>query len=505
MTADAHNSRGVALLTERRFADAASEFRVALTIDANHVNALNNLGNAFTRLGRLDEAIDAYQRAIALRPDLAEAHLNLAGALKNTGQIDAALEAYRHAAGIRPDARIASALLYAMHLSESVTPSELLAAHRAWNEQFAIPLRAARLPHANDRDPNRTLRVGYVSSDFTAHPVGRFMLPLLANHDRNQVETICYSDAISADAMTRMLRQVAGTWRETAKLNDAELAEQIRSDRMDVLVDLTMHAAGSRLLTFAQKPAPVQVTYLAYCSTTGLETMDYRLTDSRIDSPADDANYTEKSYRLPRTYWCYAPIVQTPVAASSRDFIAFGCLNNFAKVSPAALLAWREILARVPRSTLTSHTGAGSHRNRVLTFFAERGIEAARIQFVDRVALGEYFRAYDSIDIALDTFPFNGGTTTCDALWCGVPVVTLAGATAVSRGGKSILECVGLDELVAASEQEYVEIALALAMDSRRVSHLRSTMRARLKASALLDAAGFVRDVEAAYRSMWRT
>jgi len=190
MTADEHNSRGLALLKERKFADAASEFRSAVAVDPKHVSALNNLGNALTRLGQLDEAIAAYRETIEIKPDLAEAHLNLAGALKNTGEIDAALDSYRKAASIRPDARIASALLYAMHLSDRVSPTDLLAAHQQWNDQFAAPLRSDRKPLTNDRNPERRLRIGYVSPDFTAHPVGRFMLPLLANHDRQQVETL---------------------------------------------------------------------------------------------------------------------------------------------------------------------------------------------------------------------------------------------------------------------------------------------------------------------------
>jgi predicted O-linked N-acetylglucosamine transferase (SPINDLY family) len=505
MTADEHNSRGLGLMTERRFADAASEFRSAIALDSAHVSALNNLGNALTRLGELDDAITAYREAITLQPDLAEAHLNLAGAMKNTGDVEAALDSLRKAAGIRPDARIASALLYAMHLSDRVSPADLLSAHREWNEQFAVPLRSARKPLTNDRDPHRRLRIGYVSPDFTAHPVGRFMLPLLANHDRKQVEAICYSDAIRADAMTQMLRRAAHVWKETPKFTDAQLADQIRADRIDVLVDLTMHAAGNRLLAFARKPAPVQVTYLAYCGTTGLDTMDYRLTDSQIDPPDRDGHCTETSVRLPRTYWCYAPIVETPVAPRNSDHIAFASLNNFAKVSSRILTTWKMLLRRIPGSTLTLHTGAGPHRRRLLEFFTEDGRDPERIQFVDRVPLGQYFRQYDSIDVALDTYPFNGGTTTCDALWCGVPVISFSGWKGVSRSGRSILSCVGLDELVAESMQRYVQNAVDLATHPKRLRQLRSTMRARLKASPLLDAAGFARDIEAAYRTMWRT
>jgi protein O-GlcNAc transferase len=267
--------------------------------------------------------------------------------------------------------------------------------------------------------------------------------------------------------------------------------------------------AGSRLLVFARKPAPVQVTYLAYCSTTGLDTIDYRLSDPYLDPPGgDESVYSERTVRLPRTYWCYQPSVPPmsvgPLPALSRGYVTFGCLNNFCKVSEPTLAAWSRILLSIPESRLLLNASEGSHRQRVLDRLGREGIEPHRIQFVGRLPAPEYFHLYDGIDIALDPFPYGGGTTTCDALWMGVPVVSLLGRTAVGRGGMSILSNVGLPDWVVRTEDAYVKLATQWALDLGRLNELRSTLRRRMEASPLMDAPKFARDIEAAYRGMWR-
>jgi predicted O-linked N-acetylglucosamine transferase (SPINDLY family) len=292
-------------------------------------------------------------------------------------------------------------------------------------------------------------------------------------------------------------------------VTDERMAQLVREDQIDVLVDLTMHMARNRMLLFARKPAPVQVTYLAYCSTTGLETMDYRLTDPHLDPPGmNDAYYSEQSIRLPETYWCYPLHEQSPQAgpppAPSGGEVTFGCLNNFCKVSPAALELWIQLLRATPKSQLILHAYEGSHRQRVRDLLEHEGIDPQRLKFVGMVSLSEYFKRYEQIDVGLDPFPCNGGTTTCDALWMGVPVVTLAGRTAVGRGGVSILANVGLPELIAQTPQQYVQIATDLAGDLPRLGELRRTLRARMQASPLMDAPRFARNIEAAYRQMWR-
>jgi predicted O-linked N-acetylglucosamine transferase (SPINDLY family) len=350
----------------------------------------------------------------------------------------------------------------------------------------------------------RKLRIGYVSPDFREHPVGRFMLPLMAHHDLAAFEIYCYTDVASPDAITEQLKTGADVWRSTAGLSDEQLAQLIRSDQIDVLVDLAMHLKGGRLLAFARRPAPVQITYLAYCSTTGLETMHYRITDPHLDPPgADESVYSEKTLRLPHAYWCYpapenSPVVG-PLPATTAGHVTFGCLNNFSKVTPQMLTVWGGLLKSIPSSRLILHSHEGSHRQSVIDQFTRDGIEPGRLQFVGFNRLVPYLELYNQIDIALDPYPYGGGTTTCDALWMGVPVVSLAGATAVSRAGKSILTNVGLSEWVADSPEKYVELATTLANDLPLLADLRNGLRNRLQESPLMKAAEFARDIEAIY------
>jgi len=507
---EACNDLGNVLTDRKHLEEAIAAYRQALALRPDFAEAWNNLGNAFRNSGQLDEAIAAYRQALFLRPDLAEAHSNLGNALKDTGELDEALASYRRAAEIKPDPRIAASILYALHLHPDCGPDRIYQEHVRWNQTYARPLAPSIVAYENDPSPDRRLRVGYVSCDFNEHPVGRFLLPLLAHHDHAQFEVFCYSDTRRCDAITERLSACADTWRSTIGLSDERLALLVCEDRIDILVDLTMHASGSRLLTFARKPAPVQVTYLAYCSTTGLETMDYRLTDPYLDPvDADERHYAERSLRLPHTYWCYAPPEQappvSPVPALAAGHVTFGCLNNYSKVTRPTLAAWRRILQQAPGSELIVHSGEGSHRQRVREYFASEGIEPRRLSFADRLPLADYFAQYRRIDIALDPFPFPGATTTCDALWMGVPVVSLAGKTAVSRAGLSVCSSVGLPELVARTPEQYVQIAAELARDLHRLAGLRATLRERMRSSSLMDCPRFARDIEAALRQIWRT
>jgi predicted O-linked N-acetylglucosamine transferase (SPINDLY family) len=287
------------------------------------------------------------------------------------------------------------------------------------------------------------------------------------------------------------------------------MADTVRQDRIDILVDLAMHASGNRLSVFARKPAPVQVTWLAYPGSTGLTAIDYRLTDPQLDPTGlDDAWYSEKSVRLPHTFWCYGSPPDLPqvneLAALSTEQITFGCLNNFAKVKEVMLSAWCRLLREVPNSRLLLHAKEGRHRQKVRDILAREGIDPARLEFIGRLPVSEYFQCYHRIDIALDTFPFCGGTTSCDALWMGVPVVSLVGKTTVSRGGLTILTNVGLAELAANTVDDYVKIAKELAGDLPKLAVLRAGLRQRMAQSPLMDAPRFAQDIEAAFRDMWR-
>ncbi len=507
---EAHYNLGKALQYTEQLDEAIVEHGQAIRLKPDLAEAHCNLGSALQSKRQLDEAIASYRQAIRLKPDFAEAHAILGNALKEVGQIDDAIASYRQAIRLKPAYELAhSNLIYALHFHPGYDARMIYEEHRLWNEQHAEPLKRFIQPHTNDRDPDRRLRVGYVSPDFREHPVGRFLLPLLATHDPDRFAIFCYADVHLADRFTELFRQHASQWRNTFGLADERMAQLIREDQIDILVDLTMHAAMNRMLLFARKPAPVQVTYLAYCSTTGLDTMDYRLTDSHLDPPGgDDAYYSEESVRLPETYWCYplddqSPDVGPPPALGAGE-VTFGCLNNFCKVSPDALELWIQLLRGMPNSRLILHAHEGSHRQRVRDLLERQGIDPQRLNFVGKVPLSDYLNLYRQIDIGLDPFPCNGGTTTCDALWMGVPVVTLGGQMAIGRGGVGVLRNVGLPHLIAQTPRQYVQIATDLAMDLPRLAELRRTLRPLMRASPLMDAPRFARNIEAAYRQMWR-
>jgi len=507
----AYSNLGNALREMGRLEEAIAAYRRATGIKPDYAPAYSNLGNALKETGQLDEAVAACRAAIALKPDFFEAYGNLGNALMDRGQFDEAIAAYRQAILLKPnEAKAHSDVVYSMHFHPRYDARAIAEEQLRWNRQHAQALRGLSQPHANDRDADRRLRVGYVSPDLRAHPVGRFLLPLLAHHDKQQVEVFVYSGVLAADELTARLRSHVDLWRDIGGLSDETAAKLIREDRIDILVDLTMHMANNRLLVFARKPAPVQVTYLAYCASTGLETIDYRLSDPYMDPLGmDESIYSERTIRLPDTYWCYEPIIFNSevgaLPALERGFVTFGSLNNFCKVSEPTLAAWTQLLRIVPKSQLLLHANEGSHRQRIRDRLLEKGLDPARLRFVSFMPTRQYFEHYDMIDIGLDTFPYGGGTTTCDALWMGVPVVSLVGKMAVGRGGVSILSNIGLTELLADSQENYVRLASELAADLPRLCDLRSTLRPRMEQSPLMDAAGFARNVEAAYRQMWRT
>ena len=377
-------------------------------------------------------------------------------------------------------------------------------------ERHAAGLKPATASRDKYAPQNRRLRIGYVSPDFRVHPVGRFLLPLLENHDRQKFEIYCYASVVWPDDLTIRIQRHADVWRDICELTDEEAAQLVRNDRIDILIDLTMHMAGGRPRLFARKPAPVQATYLAYAGTMGMDAIEFRITDPYLDPPGHfGTNFCERPIRLAKTYWCYQPPIDSiqipPLPANSGAPVTFGCLNNFSKVTDATLETWAEIMGRAPRSRLLLHAPAGSARERVLKILSSRAIEADRIKFVERLSLPNYLQTYNAIDIALDPFPYVGGTTTCDALWMGVPVVALRGRAPIARGGASILSNIGLDEWIADSRGAYIEIATKMAGDLQKLSDLRSGLRQRMARSPLMDAKQFARDMEDVYRRMWES
>jgi predicted O-linked N-acetylglucosamine transferase (SPINDLY family) len=381
--------------------------------------------------------------------------------------------------------------------------------YRRWNGQHAEPLRKFIEPHTNNRDPDRRLRIGYVSPDFRDHVVGRNLLPLFRQHDRRHFEITCYAQTPRRDAMTSQFQQYSDRWRNIVGLSDEQVANQIRQDEIDILVDLALHTSGNRLLVFARKPAPVQVTFAGYPSSTGLSAIDYRLSDPYLDPIGmDESIYSEQTIRLPDSFWCYDPldcrdIPVNPLPALDSGVVTFGCLNNFCKVNDDVLALWAKVLRQVDNSRLLYLAPLGSCRARTLERLREEGLDPRRVEFVGRQSRREYLETYHRIDLGLDTFPYSGHTTSLDSLWMGVPVVTLVGNRAVARAGWCQLSNLGLGELAGQSPEQYVQIAVELAKDLPRLEQLRSTLRRRMEQSPLMDAAKFARNIEAAYREMW--
>jgi predicted O-linked N-acetylglucosamine transferase (SPINDLY family) len=505
----AHSNLGLALNAIGQFDQAAGVLRNALDLDPSDVGAYNALGLALDQCGQLDQAIACFQKALARDPRHLPALINLGNSYKDQGLLDKSLGCYQQALTIDPDCvAAAQCFLCTIHFHPGYDARTIYRQHQAFQARHEEPLRRFVKPHTNDRTVSRRLRIGYVSGDFRDHPVGRFILPLLASHDRERFQIHLYSSMrYRPDEITNTIRAHAARWTDIAPFSDEQAAQLVRDDQIDILVDLTMHMAENRLLLFARRPAPIQVTYLAYCSTTGLKGIDYRFTDPYLDPSLQTQEiYSEKSIHL-NSYWCYHPQGEiariAPPAALTNGRITFGCLNNFSKVSEPALLTWCDVLRSVPNSCILIHAAPGSHRQRVLDLFLQHEIPPTRLRFAPHVPRSEYFSLYNQLDIALDPFPYGGGSTSCDALWMGVPLITLRGQTAVGRGGSSILSQIGLPELIANSRTEYVQIAASLAADLDKLSKLRLTMRQRMQHSPLMNATSFATNVELAYRAMW--
>jgi predicted O-linked N-acetylglucosamine transferase (SPINDLY family) len=529
--------------------EAEDILRRAITLRPDHAISVSNLGRALHQQSKLDEAIAFYRQALKLRPDFAETHLRLAEALTQSGDLDAAITAGQTAVALAPhliDAKSglgiilnrvgrtkeAAALFRAVIAAEPrhiEAASNLVAAgnydpdvgaaqsaeeHFAWGRRHGI-LASPEPTFTNPTDPEKRLRVGYLSADFCLHSVAFFLEPLLAHHGLNSidagVEPACYVLNRHSDAMTQRLRQQCPTWIEAWPLSDAQLAQRIRQDQIDILVDLAGHTIGNRLPMLAGRVAPVQVAYLGYPNTTGVPAIDYRITDAIADPPGTtDAWHSEKLWRLPRTFLCYRPPEFAPpvLPRHADDLICFGSFNTITKINQPLLAAWARALSAVPNSRLLlKSTGmtSPSTRSRILAALTAVNIAPERLELLEATkTMQDHLALYNRMDIALDTWPYNGTTTTCEALWMGVPVVTLAGQMHRARVGMSLLTSVGLSELIAPDENAFPSLVATLANDRPRLAALRTSLRDRMRASPLMDEPGFTRDVEAAYRAMWR-
>lgn len=508
--AQASNNLGTALRMGGRANEAVAAYRRALEIAPQDAEVWNNLGSVLDSRGELEQALASFQRALEIRPAFSQAENNVGNTLKNLADLDGALAAYERAIEIEPDNQDAhSNRLYTMYFHAGYSAERIHREHQRWNTESAARLRPAGMRFENDRSPDRRLRVGYIAATFREHCQSFFTMPLWAHHDHRQLEVFAYSDVAAPDGITARLRGYCDTWRNIAGLSDEAVAELVRQDRIDVLVDLSLHMAQNRLLVMAQKPAPVQVTWLGYPGTTGLETVDYRLTDPYLDPPSgeNDVFYSEKSYRLPHTFWCYDPLTSepavNPLPAHRTGHITFGCLNNFCKINEGTLRLWARAMGEVPNSRLLL-LAPREARPRVLETLRIGGVDPQRVEFVDRASRSRYLAYYHCIDLGLDTFPYNGHTTTLDSMWMGVPVITLVGDAPAGRAGWSQLNNLGLEQLAATSEAGFVRLAGEVCGKLDELAGLRASLRDRLAHSPLSDGAAFARHVEAAYRTMWQ-
>lgn len=501
----------LSMLSREEEALAASN--MAIRYLGGDAEVYSNHGNILKDLGRATEAVEAYRRAIKLRPDFAIAYNNLGNVLKNQGEMAAAIEAYQGALRIKPDfIQAYDNLLFAQFYLSARDNAAILELHRKWDEILGIPLNSKPGTYPNDRDVERVLNIGYVSPDLARHPVGIFMLAVLKNHDRSRFRVFCYSDRANEDEISASLREQCDCWRRVVGLSHRDVAAMVQKDGIDILVDLAGHTSGNRLPVFALRPAPVQATWIGYPGTTGLRGIDHILMDDTALLPGEERFFSEKVVYLPETRFCYTPPACAPPVAAlpclDQRGITFGSFNNLAKVTEEVMALWAKILLQVPGSRLLLKSNpleSGEVREKIASFFESRGVERERLLLRPGSPYEQMLSEYADMDIALDPFPFTGGLTSCEALWMGVPVITLYGDKPIARQTAGFLKTIGLGSLVAANEAGYLELAVKSANDRDKLKDIRAGLRERMASSLLCDGARFTANLEQAYRAMWET
>ena len=547
-TSSVHVNMGNALQSRGRFDDAANHYQKALSIDCNLTEAYVSMGNLLSRLKRYDDAVRFYQSALSLDPDYANAYNNLGyayriqsrvvraakiferglridinhfdtyvnygGTHKDLGRVDVALGCYERALSLNPNSVNAmSNLLFAHNYTDGMTVEAISRRHVEVGRKIESDHPNKGVPHQNVPDKNRRLRIGYVSPDFRQHAVAFFLEPLMRHHNRADFEIYCYAEVFVEDHISKLLQGLSNQWLNTVGMSDDEVEARIRADGIDILVDLAGHTAHTRIAIFALRPAPIQITWLGYPNTTGLKSIDYRLVDAITDpvGPAD-ALAAETLLRLPEIFLCYQPPADAPdpvaLPCEESGTITFGTFSTLAKLSPSTLDAWAGILKRVPNSRLLLKSRLfieEETRELYCSRLVERGVAADRLVFMDPIPdTRGHLSSYNLIDITLDPFPYNGTTTTCEALWMGVPMIVLAGTCHAGRVGMSLLNSIGHNDLVAETVDQYVEIASSLAADLPRLKALRTSLRERMRASRLCDGPRFAQSIEQTYREVWR-
>jgi len=543
--AQAQHLLGMLAYRQGKLAEAERYLVHAISLRPGEAQFSNHLGSTLCGLGQLDEGIAAYRRSLKLNPQLPDTHYNLGNALKRKGKLLLALKSYERALKLNPtfvaarqnlanllrdqgQAIKAEGMLdrawrqhpehvvlgsnYVFNLNYHITDGErLLKEHLRFAGIHAPHPCPPHRAFANAPDPDRRLRIGYLSADFRRHSVAHFIEPLIRHHHRDLCEVYCYASVPNADEVTERLAQLADVWRNVRHVPDAAVEEQIRRDGVDILVDLAGHTSDHRLLVFAKKPAPIQVTYLGYPNTTGMRCIDYRITDALADPPGNERWYVEQLLRLPNGFLSFvaphgAPAVNPPPFVS-KGHLTFGCFNAMAKIQPGLIELWSDILKVVPGSRLllkNESLADDQVQHMLLRSFRRHGVAADRLILHGRIpSQCDHLALYHDVDIALDTFPYNGTTTTCEALWMGVPVISLYGELHASRVGLSLLSRLDLTDLAAATSGQCLSVATALARDESRLERLRYALRGLVQ-ERLCDAEGFAASVEEAYRDIWR-
>jgi len=528
---------GAALLKTGANAEAAEALEASLRLSPGSAQTLFNCGLAFENTGRGDKAMELYQQSLALNPSYVGPRNNLAGLLLKLGEMSLAkrvceeglalapgslelrrtfadvlnsmglvaeaISEYRKVASLCDGftAALSDSLLCLLY-QDGVSSREVYERHLEWADRYEKPVKGSQPPRTR-REPGRPLRVGYLSGDFRRHSVAFFIEPVLACHDKSKIESFCYSDVASPDSVTERFKELACEWRDIAALSDEAVASLVRADRIDILFDLAGHT-GRRLRVFAMKPAPVQATWIGYPSTTGLSTMDFRVSDAESDPPGSEAFHSERLLRLPGPFLVFSPSAEAPEPAPApclkNGYVAFGSFNAVQKIGPACVALWANVLKSVPGSKLLLKNKAmrdAGARSRLSAAFAREGVDESRLVLAPfESSFAGHMELYSQVDIALDSYPYHGTTTTCEALWMGVPTVSLLGDSHRSRVALSLLKAVGLQSLAASSPAAFVAVAKGLSSDFAVLASFRASLRGAMAASPLCDAKAFTRGFE---------
>ena len=511
---DAEVALGAVLDDLGQFDAAAASYRRALAMQPEYAQVHSNLGNVLKELGQFRDAAASYRHCLEIQPNYAEGHNNLGNVLKDLGQLGEAEACYRRALHLNPGyAEAHSNLLFLLNYSDKKDPSLLLSEARQYGEALTRQARAATIIR-NNRGPDRCLRVGFVSGDFRTHPVSYFFQGVLAElvlQTSGRLEFVCYHNHVSSDKVTDRIKSLCHGWCSIVGLPDEDAALRIKDDGIDILIDLAGHTAHNRLPLFSWKPAPLQLSWLGYFATTGLTAIDYLIADPWTLPESEEANFTEKIWRLPETRLCFSPpdenVEVSPLPALSNGYLTFACFNNLTKMSDKVVTLWAQVLTAVPDSRLflkSPQLKEAFVQQGVAERFALAGVDPGRLIMEGLSSRAEYLKTYQRVDIALDPFPYTGGTTTCEALWMGVPILTLAGERFLSRQGVGLLMNVGLPEWIASNTDEYLARAGSHASNLESLAFLRAGLRQQVLASPLCDAPRFARHFELALRNMWR-